>query len=100
MREWQPLHTAFGMNSLVGCLLVGIEVHSMSVRNVPTPGDPLGSTPFLKAEWLTPRGLTEGYPIRLCVGLDDSMPFLEPEAAAAYLVVQWPELFRRAVCKP
>lgn len=96
-KVWQPLWSTFPgeYQEMTRELFPGVEVNRDKVRNRPTPADPLGAQPALVTEWLQPRGMLDLWQGRVKVFGDDSMPFLEPEAAAAYLVVQWPELFRR-----
>lgn len=93
--RWQSLARTFPGESEEFLLLMfpDIEVEASGVMNRPTAKDPTGATPTLRAEW---RMSTPGdVVIRLLVGDDDTMPFLTPEAAATYIIVQWPHLFRR-----
>uniref|UniRef100_A0A6M3X4R8 Uncharacterized protein n=1 Tax=viral metagenome TaxID=1070528 RepID=A0A6M3X4R8_9ZZZZ len=70
-----------------------LQAEYYGIQNIPSDGDPLGAMNRVRVEWTTD---VPGAPlVRVIVDNDKSMPMLRPEAAQAYMIVQWPHLFRK-----
>lgn len=91
--RWQSFARSFvdDVANLLLILIPDIEADYSQLQNIPSVRDPTAARPRVKVEWANGVDLV----IRVIVDDDNSMPMLEPEAAQAYMIVQWPHLFRK-----
>lgn len=92
--RWQSFARSFNEDvaNLLKVLMPDLEADYAQLQNVPQIRDPLGARSRVKVEWTNEL---KSMLVRVTIDDDTSMPMLEPEAAQAYMIVQWPHLFRK-----
>lgn len=97
MTPWKPLSWLFkdaNTSAWIKDMWPNLLVHEEKVKAVPSARDPLGSQPRLEFRtWYESTTLEQVACVR--VG-DEWSAALEPGVLQSYMLIQWPDMFRRA----
>lgn len=90
MSDWMPLYRAFhgDATEFIERFWPRLQVRGSLLTNIPTSADPLALKAKLEMGWDS-----DTHRVRF-VYADEATPWLDPRTLQAYVIVQWPDLFR------